>query len=130
MNLLSVPLINVLYPKLNLKNHRNLKLRLQMEIWSLLTIVNRHKLYLKKQKAPFDLILKKHYIKYRNLLNSLNRKYRSIYYKKQFYLSKNNIKNTWKLINEATYSNKKEETPIYRIESSSKKSFLSDKTTF
>jgi len=35
---------------------------------------------------------------------------------------------TWKLINEATYSIKKEETSIYSIESSSTKSFLTDKT--
>jgi len=32
------------------------------------------------------------------------------------------------IINEATYSNKKEETPIYCIKSSSSKSFLTNKT--
>lgn len=93
----------------------------------LVSIKNRHKLYLKKHKAPFDLKLKNHYIKYRNLLNSLIRKSCSSYFKNQFYLSKHNIKNTWKLINEATYSTKKEETPITCIESSSTNSFLTDK---
>lgn len=78
----------------------------------LTSIRNRQKLYLKKQKCPFNDNLKQHYIKYRLLLNALIQLARSKYYSHQILLSKYNMKSTWKLINEAIYSTKKSGTPI------------------
>lgn len=72
----------------------------KIKIWItnglLISIKNRLKLYKKKLKAPFDLKLKQHYIKYRNLLNLLIKKARCLYYSNLIILSKN-MKNTWKL---------------------------------
>ncbi|KAF0756947.1 RNA-directed DNA polymerase from mobile element jockey [Aphis craccivora] len=77
----------------DISNLSSIKLGLQMDYYNT-------NYTSKKHKAPFDLTLKNHYIKYRNLL--------FIYY---FTLIKKSHK----------------ETPINCIESSSTKSFLTDK---
>jgi hypothetical protein len=88
----------------------------KIKIWItnglLISIKNRQQLYKKKLNSPFDLKFKQYYVKYRNLLNLLIKKARFLYYSNLISLTKNNMKSTWKLINEVSYSTKKKEPPI------------------
>lgn len=62
MNLLTMPLNtmkNIFFSKNKIKKSKKLKALITNGL--LILINNRHKLYLKKQKAPFNLKLDKHY---------------------------------------------------------------------
>ena len=59
------------------------------------------KLYRKQLKLPKDHPKHIHYIKYRNLYNSLRRKAKKTYYSDQLLMYKSDIKQTWKILNTA-----------------------------
>ena len=72
---------------------------------SLLRSINRkHNLYYKYRENPTDALRAK-YIKYKITLTTLLRSEKNKYYTSQFELKKNNIKETWKVINNVLNKN-------------------------
>ena len=78
---------------------------------SLLRSINRkNRLFHKYKKAP-NIQNKTRYVRYRNVLTSSLRLAKKMYFSRQFHKHKNDIKSTWKVINEALHSKNDIDSP-------------------
>ena len=70
---------------------------------SLLKSINRKNIFFYKYRKAPNIQNKSRYVRYRNVLTSSLRIAKKLYFSRQVYKHKNDIKSTWKVINEALH---------------------------
>ena len=98
--LISLSSYNTAVPYKN--NNNNKKLKEWITHGLTVSIRNRNKLSFKLRKRPFDRELKLSYTRYRNLLNNLIKKAKTLHYQKKIMAAGNDSKSIWRILKEVT----------------------------